>query len=134
MKKNYFLLAASTMMFAACAQTDLVNEVVTEDAPQTIGFETFAQKATRAAGEQAENSTAKYANGLLNHHESFNVWASKKVTTGYVTVYNPGVVEGSLDNSSNEVWTPTSLKYWDKTATSYEFYAAAPALDISSST
>ena len=136
MKKNYFLLAATTMMFAACAQTDMVNEVVTEEAPQAIGFETFAQKATRAAGEreQAENSTAKYANGLLNHHESFNVWASKKVTTGYVTVYNPGVVEGSLDNSSNEVWTPTSLKYWDKTATSYEFYAAAPALDNSSST
>ena len=38
MKKNYFLLAATTMMFAACAQSDLVNEIAVEETPQAIGF------------------------------------------------------------------------------------------------
>lgn len=129
MKKNYFMLAATTMMLAACAQTDVVNDIP-EPQQQAISFETFANKQTRA-----ENSSAAYGqNNLSNHHTSFYVWASKQVTdntqspasTKYVSVYaydNPGTV--SYDNST---WTASPLKYWDKTATSYEFYAAAPAV------
>ena len=65
MKKNYFMLAATTMMLAACAQTDVVNEIAVEGTPQTIGFETFANKQTRATNE-AENSTASTKQGLEN--------------------------------------------------------------------
>ena len=126
MKKNYFLLAASTMMFAACAQTDMVNEVVTEEAPQAIGFETFANKQTRAV---ENNSGADYNGALEQHHTTFKVWASKKVadntattsTTKYIEVYNGSTV------TYGNAWVADTLKYWDKTAESYEFYAAAPA-------
>ncbi len=121
MKKNYFMLAATTMMFAACAQNDLVDEtVVKETTPQAIGFETFANKQTRAT----ENSTADYAWALEDHHSNFKVWASKQTATGYVEVWqsgNPGVAE------LNGSWTPTPKKYWDKAALNYYFYAAAPA-------
>lgn len=122
MKKNYFMLAAATMMLAACAETDLVNEVNSEKAPQAIGFETFADKATRAT----ENSGAEYNWDLADHHSDFKVWASKEITTGhYVEVWasgNPGVAK-LVDGD----WTPTTPKYWDKAALNYYFYAAAPA-------
>lgn len=121
MKKNYFLLAASTMMFAACAQTDMVNEVVTEEAPQTIEFEPFANKATRA-DETAENSNATTKTAFSTHHENFLVWGYKDTeTTKYVfgTATNTGQIV-----DSDGTYTPK--KYWDKAATAYEFYAAAP--------
>lgn len=126
MKKNYFLLAATTMMFAACAQSDLVNEIA-EPQQQAISFETFANKQTRA-----ENSSAAYSQNLEAHHESFNVWASKKVGSSYVDVYGNTVEKGEVTTTvTNNVttWTASPLKYWDKAADSYEFYAAAPAND-----
>ena len=46
------MMAAAATMFAACTQSDFVNEV-SEEAPQAIGFETFVNKSTRA-----ENSSA----------------------------------------------------------------------------
>lgn len=114
MKKNYFMLAAATMMLAACAETELVNEVNVESTPQAIGFETFANKATRVT----ENSSGGYTNGTMNaHHDNFAVWAYKN--TSDVLVFDNTEV-----TSSDYAYSPT--RYWDKTATIYEFYAAAP--------
>lgn len=125
MKKNYFLLAASTMMFAACAQNDLVNEVVTEETPQAIGFETFVNKVTRA-----ENSGQTYSQALNGHHETFKVWAGKILATGtFVDVYAknaPGTVTWT-----SGTWKADPVTYWDKAASNYYFYAAAPAKDAS---
>lgn len=116
MKRNYFMLAAATMLFAACAETDVLVDVSEkENAPQAIGFETFANKVTRAEGD---------ATSLDDHHTSFNVWASKKIGDTYKEVYStakPGTV-----SYEQQVWTASPLKYWDKTATSYHFYAASP--------
>ena len=121
MKKNYFMLAAATMMLAACAETDLVNEVNTVAEPQAIGFETFANKATRAT----ENTKEGYAGNLETHHKSFKVWASKQLAdNSYVDVYaatSPGTV------TYGTAWVADPLKYWDKAAENYQFYAAAPA-------
>lgn len=136
MKKNYFMLAAATMMFAACAETDLVNEIAVEETPQAISFETFANKATRADDETpetpatpaeptAENSTAGYSGDLSSHHESFTVW-------GYKNVSNDKVFNGVTVSYDDEkqVWdyvtNVVSAVYWDKAASKYEFYAAAP--------
>lgn len=124
MKKNYFMLAATTMMLAACAQTDVVNEIAVEETPQAIGFETFANKATRADAT-AENSGVKYEWDLSVHHKTFKVWASKQLDNGsYVNVYAAGS-PGIVTYTNN--WTANPLKYWDKAAKNYEFYAAAPA-------
>lgn len=122
MKKNYFMLAFATMMMAACANNDLVDALVKEEVPQAIGFETFAQKATRAT----ENNNKDYvANDLSNHHVTFKAWASKVLASGtYVDVYaagSPGIVTWT------DVWTANPLKYWDKAAENYYFYAAAPS-------
>lgn len=121
MKKNYFMLAATAALFAACAETDLVNEVNTVAEPQAIGFETFINKATRAASE-AENSTATTTTALNTHHADFAVWAYKNTDADYV--FGTSATEGVKVNSSTYAYSPT--KYWDKSATKYEFYAAAP--------
>lgn len=121
MKKNYFMLAAAALMFAACAQFDTVNEVP-ESEPQAIGFDTYAQMTTRAA----ENSTATGTNALSTHHLSFEVWAYKNTApTNYVfgTAEDQGVTVSFADSK----WGYTDTKYWDKAASKYEFYAAAPA-------
>lgn len=124
MKKNYFLLAASTMMFAACAQNDLVNEVVTEETPQVIGFEGFANKTTRAE-----------INGIDGLKTAqFKVWGykgPKGTTTDWTkqqTVFDGTTVEY---DATKTLWKPTDTKYWDK-MTNYNFYAAAPAVPTGS--
>ena len=117
MKKNYFLLAATTMMFAACAQTDMVNEVVTEEAPQAIEFETFANKITKA-GTGTELNT---------HHETFYVWGYKNVAGNDICVFYKQNVKWNAESKNTVTkWEYTPIRYWDKTATSYEFYAATP--------
>lgn len=121
MKKNYFMLAAATMMLAACAETELVNEVNTVAEPQAIGFETFANKVTRA-----ENSTQGYKWDLEKHQTEFNVWSAKQLGDGtWVTVYADATPDERvyLDGGA---WKVTTTKYWDKAATRYRFYAAAP--------
>ena len=123
MKKNYLFLAAAATMFTACVQSDLVSEIP-QETPQAIGFETFANKQTRADAT-AENSGVKYEWDLSEHHKTFKVWASKQLDNGsYVNVYAAGS-PGTVTYTSN--WTANPLKYWDKAAKNYEFYAAAPA-------
>ena len=113
MKKNYFMLALATMMMAACAENDLINEMATEDAPQAIEFDAFANKTTRA--EITEPSHLQAPSG------GFHVWGYK--TRGseaeYTVLYNEPV---SWDESK---WDYENTQYWDETAT-YQFYAAAP--------
>lgn len=117
------MLAATAALFAACAETDLVNEVNVVAEPQAIGFETFAQKATRA--DEGTSNTA-----LEFHHESFIVWASKQLgvedNVSYTQVYStekPGTVT-IIDGK----WVASPLKFWDKAALNYYFYAAAPTV------
>lgn len=114
MKKNFFMLAATAALFAACAETDLVNEVNVESNSQEIGFSTYAGKVTRA-----ENSTVTETLGLEDHHGTFAVWAYKNTMKPYVFNYVKVTKEGNA-------WTYSPAKYWDKAANTYEFYAASP--------
>lgn len=109
MKKNYFMLAATTMMLAACAQTDVVTDIP-EPQQQAISFETFVDKATRVSTESYD---------LSSHHDQYYVWGYKN--TSSVLVFNEEEVNSS-DNSYG-----TDLKYWDKAASAYYFYATAPS-------
>lgn len=130
MKKNYFMLAATTMMLAACAQTDVVNEIAVEETPQAIGFETFANKQTRAT----ENSSAAYSQDLGSHHETFEVYAYKNVSDQMVfnneeVSINTRPVINNDGTVTPSTWKYNGQVYWDKAATEYNFYAAAPAAD-----
>lgn len=111
MKKNYFMLAAAAMMFAACSQSDLVDEIQ-ESAPQVIEFSTFANKTTRA---EITDTTA-----LQSSTEGFKVWGTKTYSGTPTTVF-----DGVKVYYSGGAWTYDNKKYWDETAT-YDFYAVAP--------
>ena len=92
MKKSYFLMAAAATMFAACSQTDFVNEaaVVESNASQTIGFEGFAGKSTRT--EIADLTALKDV--------GFNVWG-----------YTGTAPEDVVFNGDNVDWSTTELKW-----------------------
>lgn len=114
MKKNYLLMAAVATMFAACSETDFVNDVaIGENAKKAIDFATFSEKATRLT----ENSEESYAGSLSTHHDDYKVWAYR--STSNILEFDGTVVAAST-NSYGET------KYWDKEANWYEFYAAAP--------
>ena len=101
-------MAAAATMFAACSQTDFVNEaaVVESNASQTIGFEGFAGKSTRA---EIKDVTALQGVG-------FKVWGYKDGAALWTTG-EPVTYDGK--------WGYTNTRYWDKNA-SYDFYAVAP--------
>lgn len=132
MKKNYFMLAATAALFAACAETDLVNEIAVEETPQAIGFDAFANKTTRA---EIANVTAlqsagfqvwgyKYptsANGIVWEDVIDPTTQTKTIEKNFFTVFD-GV---DVTYSNNGDWGYTNTQYWDKTS-KYNFYAVAP--------
>lgn len=120
MKKQYFLMAITATMFAACSQTEIIDEVADNSTPKAIGFTTYAEGQTRA-----ENSGADYTWHLESHHKTFNVWAYKNVS-------DTKVFNGDVVTHDGSIWKYTDTRYWDKAADKYEFYAAAPAVDKSS--
>lgn len=127
MKKNYLMMAMAAAMLASCAQTGLVEEIA-EEPQKAIGFSTFVDKATRA-GDQAENSTATYDQGMNIHHETFEVWGFKNtssvaVFSGDEVTYVPASKIGGSSIPAH--WEYDDLRYWDKAATDYYFYACAP--------
>lgn len=108
-------MAAAATLFAACSQSDVLNEVQVQDEAQAIGFSTYSGKVTRAEN----NNTAVNTSNLEAHHETFKVWGYKNTNADYVF----GGVRVTAVGSN---WTYSPKKYWDKAATSYQFYAAAP--------
>lgn len=115
-------MAAAATMFAACSETDFVNEATVQDVPQAIGFDEFVGKSTRGV-----NTTT-----MTDYHESFGVWAYKgdkgSVTTPVMDNYNV-VYENSAWVYAGKTGSKEEggqvLKYWDKLK-AYEFYAYAP--------
>lgn len=119
------MMAAAAMMFAACSQSDVLNEVQVQEEAQAIGFSTYSNKSTRAID----------ATNLENYHETFGVWAFKTydgtqttVMPNYLVKYNDNAGTGSKDwdyDGETGKGIGQSLKYWDKRA-SYTFCAYAP--------
>ena len=108
-------MAAVATMFAACSETELVNEMnVPESNSQAIDFSSFSYKTTRGL-----NSTEldKY------HAAGFGVWAIKGGNTQVMANYQ--VVKDGSDWVYDGKGTDQTLKYWDK-ALGYAFYAYAP--------
>lgn len=115
MKKSYFIIASAAALFAACTDNDSFKEINNTEGPQ-ISFSTYAQKATRA-----ENSDSTYTLDLKDHHLTFKVWGYKN--TDKKAVFLGDSVGYSTTDSQ---WSYLINRYWDKTATTYEFYAFAP--------
>lgn len=146
MKKIYVILAAAAVV-ASCSQ----NEVLIEEPVQkniAIGFQTFADKATRASGVADDHTTLQF------FYPTFNVYGWKSVDNkaNWVSVFNnvtneyfasdakgTVVYDGTDEKPSDEwgtiqqggaswtgAWYYEGIRYWDKFATDYQFSAYAP--------
>ena len=102
-------MAAAATMFAACTQSDFVNEVP-EEAPQAIGFESYIGKSTRT----------EYTNDESLHGAGFKVWG---YTTEPQIIFDGAHVTWGTPDAGK--WNCSETRYWDKNAT-YNFYATAP--------
>ncbi len=115
MKKSILLLATAAL-FAACA-SDSVRENIAEDQVE-IGFSTYIQK---PVASKADNSTAENLNNLEAYHKNFVVNGFKTVATTETQVFaNQSVTY------ADSKWGYSPVSYWDKSASKYSFYAAAP--------
>lgn len=121
MKKNVYFIAAAALVFAACSDKDFRNDINEPQPQNAINFESYTGKLTRA-----ENSTAIYDLTFFNHHESFRVWSYKN-TEATDPVFNGDTVTVTEKTAGQYLYTYSPLRYWDKAATTYQFYAAAPA-------
>ena len=98
------MMAAAATMLAACTQTDLVQEVNTQ---QAISFESFAHKSTRQVS----------TTNLNDYHADFSVfgWDSEEL-----------LFDNAKVSFASSAWNYTGTpKYWDATEI-YQFYAVAP--------
>ena len=123
MKKSYLMVAVAVAMFTACQDTDSFKEARNEaNNNDAISFSAFSTKQTRA-----ENSDALYTWLFINNHDDFQVWAFKDIAPAADKAVFDGTevtVGGTADNTT---YTYSPLRFWDKTAGNYHFYAAAPA-------
>ncbi|MBQ0094351.1 MAG: fimbrillin family protein, partial [Bacteroidetes bacterium] len=84
-------------------------------------FETFAAKATR----DADNSGSTASGDLSNYHLTFVVNGYKQIASD-APVW---VFENQTVNYADPKWSYKPLRFWDKSASGYFFYAAAPKKD-----
>lgn len=123
MKKSFIIIAAAAISFAACSDVESMKDVNNNESDNNaISFSTFTSKQTRAA----ENSTALYKWAFINNHDDFQVWGYKDIAPESA-VFEATKVSVTGDASAT-IYTYDTLRFWDKTAENYHFYAAAPAM------
>jgi len=116
MKKSYLTIAIAAISFAACTNEVLIEEPVIEDVE--IGFaEGFIDKTTKA-----ELTNSWFANDDEN---SFGVYGYKGTTQLYGKTDGTAAEEVKWSKTDKD-WKHTTVRFWDKAATNYEFYAYAP--------
>lgn len=128
MKKYLFIIATTALVLTGCSDSDtLKKDVQNTDA---ISFTSYTNKQTRAT----ENSNAAYSWHFFNHHTTFQVWGYKNtsdtpVFDGDVVTVNQTTanVDGQTAAANSYTYTYSPLRFWDKAATTYEYYAAAPS-------
>ncbi|MBR4301990.1 MAG: fimbrillin family protein [Bacteroidaceae bacterium] len=115
MKKSVLFLATAAL-FAACTN-DSVRENIADDQVE-IGFSTYIQK---PVASKADNSTAETLKNLEAYHQNFVVNGFKTVATTETQVF-----ANQLVTYADSKWGYSPVSYWDKSASKYSFYAAAP--------
>ena len=128
MKKSYLMIAAAAALFEACSSNDTFKEISNEKV--LIGFETFHEKATRAAVSAGSDLTS--ANGGFgvfgyNHEDNRAVSAGSinMTTTGTSNVFNNVKVWYEDASTQTKGFTYDVPKYWNKNKY-YTFFAYAP--------
>lgn len=129
--KKYLLILATVAIVASCSDTDTFKKDI-QNNTDAISFTSYTNKQTRAT----ENSDASYSWHFFNHHTTFQVWGYKNTSEtavfdgDVVTVTeNTANVDGENAAANSYTYTYSPLRFWDKAATTYEYYAAAPAAE-----
>ena len=144
MKKSYLIIATAALL-VACSNNDTFRGINNQQENNAIGFSTFTSKQTRA-----ENSGEENYDALEAYNTTFRVWGSKYVNKGQKdnqnnVVYEVTPIFGYDDTTTPasypgekveykttavssliENWDYTPIRFWDKTASYYDFYAASP--------
>ena len=118
MKKSYLMIAAVAAIFTACGGNDIYKEVEEQDIP--INFSQMAtEKATRTGAELDMDwfhNTAKVG---------FGVYGFKGDPAAATKIFKNEQVKSSLATALY-AWTHTTIRFWDKAVSNYNFYAYAP--------
>ena len=121
--KKYLFILATAVTIASCSDLDTVKQDIQSGNDEAISFETFTNKLTRAT----ENSGANYDWAFLDHHDTFEVWGFKNTSETAVFTQDVVTVAEATAPATGYTYTYTPIRYWDKAATAYEYYAAAPS-------
>lgn len=144
MKRSLFIIAAAAALFTACSDSDTLKGAANEQqTEQALSFSAYADKVTRGT-----NSTA-----LNDFYTVFGVYGWKTVSTAdgngtedqsvfantpneYFASDAKGVVVYDADGETPAIewsfanmypaWYYESIRYWDKMASKYQFFAIAP--------
>lgn len=143
MKKSYLMIAAAAAMLAACSSNDTFKETTRENANQPFTFSVYADKVTKAANTNSAS--------LQDFYTVFGVYGFKNVTRNGQATNEPVfsnepneyfesdakgtiVFNGNDEKPSDEwktsftagKWYYENIRYRDKLANSYAFFAIAP--------
>ena len=139
MKKSYLMIAAAATLFAACSSNDTFKESINENNQQPFTFSAYADKVLKGSNSQ----------NLQDFYPVFGVYGYKNVTRNGVatdeTVFSnvPNeffatdaqgtTVYSATGAKPSDEWTFVAnswyyedVRYWDKMANSYSFFAIAP--------
>jgi len=124
MKKSFLIAAASAIILAGCSESDTFKPI--EEVP--IGFtKVHIENVTKAITPGAYTTANFETEG-----NTFGVFGYKKTTSQpNALLFNNQKVEYKSGLSTDlyeaaKDWAYTPLKYWDKSANEYNFYAYAP--------
>lgn len=139
MKKELFLLATAATLFAACTNTEDFRDVSYLQNAENDGSIDFTSFIDKTVMTKAENSSALYTQSFKSHHDDFAVWGFKTGTKNAGQVFGSALVDGTPKTSTTgttvtvggtvaaPTYTYSPLRFWDKSASGYYFFAVAPA-------
>lgn len=145
MKKNFIMLAAAVVLLSACAEKDTFKDAAQEQkADQALSFSAYADKVTRGTnstelqdfytvfGVYGWKTVAKTDGSGTEEQNVFNNVPNEYFATdakGNV-VYDGDdekpSIEWAVTNPYTAAWYYENVRYWDKMATVYQFFAIAP--------
>ena len=109
--KKLMILAVAAIALVACSKTFDMHHHGNEGTP--IGFGTWTETLTKTHDPNGS---------VFAENDNFKVYGFKTLTSGSSNVFNgTTVTKGASD------WTYAPLRYWDTNASSYTFFAFAPA-------
>lgn len=120
--KKYLFIFATAAIVVSCSDLDTFKKDIQTGNDEAINFTSFSQPATRA-----ENSSATDKWTFFTHHANFQVWGYKNTEADAVFSEDIVTVAEAESPATGYTYTYAPTRYWDKAATSYQFYAAAPA-------